>query len=133
MLHYRADCQPPLLQEVSVIPPKIIGTESIQTLASMLLKISYDSQIRTNRVGGIVAAHEFFAHPLDKLGHRDSFLCDPRYRRLFLDTRRKASVAPATSIQVGFGPPMREGQVDGNTREPTDVRRLAVPKSFLGK
>jgi hypothetical protein len=54
-----------------VIPTKIIGAGSVQTFAGMLLKISYNSQIRTNRVGGIVTAHEFFAHPLQELGHRD--------------------------------------------------------------
>ena len=37
-----------------MITPEIIGAEPVQTLAGVLLKISYDSQVGPNRVFGIV-------------------------------------------------------------------------------
>jgi hypothetical protein len=60
-----------VLQKVGVVAPDIIGAELFERRVNVLPEMLYRLQIRLNRRCGVVAAYEFFPHPLNKCRHRD--------------------------------------------------------------
>jgi hypothetical protein len=57
------------------------------------------AQIGANRAFSVIAAHEFFAHPLGEFGHRDLLFCGQRYRLKSL----KSSKASKAGIWYKIG------------------------------
>jgi len=53
-----------LIQEVQLVPPQMLRTELVRTLAKVTGKIFDRKQVQSNRFGRIVSTLEFFQHPL---------------------------------------------------------------------
>lgn len=63
MLHNGAHCQFLLLKQLDVVLPQIVGSDSFQLLSDVLLEIVDDPKVGANGAFGVIAAHEFLAHP----------------------------------------------------------------------
>jgi hypothetical protein len=69
--NYSVDGKFPVFQKVRVVAPDIIGAELIKRSVDVFSEMFYRFQIRVDRRRGIVAAYEFFSHPLHECCHRD--------------------------------------------------------------
>jgi hypothetical protein len=54
-----------------VIAPKIIGADLLNRRINMASEMLDGLQVRVNGGGGVVAAYEFFSHPLHEYRHRN--------------------------------------------------------------
>ena len=59
------------VEQVELVSAYLLGSEFFWRLAEVLCKLLYGKNVTTGCCLGIVAALEFFQHPLTKLGHRD--------------------------------------------------------------
>jgi len=60
----------PFLQQVRMVLPQIVGSDTCQRLFGVLLEVVDDAKIGIDRVRCVVAAYEFLSHPLQEFGHR---------------------------------------------------------------
>ena len=58
-------------KQVRVVAPEVIRTELIERFIDVLLEMLDRLQVRVNRGCSVVAAYEFFSHPLNECCHRD--------------------------------------------------------------
>lgn len=54
-----------------LISPDVLRSEMIEPPLSLATKFFYRHQVSANRCFSVVAADEFFSHPLGELGHRE--------------------------------------------------------------
>jgi len=59
------------VEQVELVSAYLLGSEFFWRPAEVLCKLLYGKNVTTGCCLGIVAALEFFQHPLTKLGHRD--------------------------------------------------------------
>ena len=64
------DSQLPLAKKVGMVTPDVVRAELIERRVDVLPEMLYRFQIGLNRRCSVVAADEFFSHPLNKCRHR---------------------------------------------------------------
>src|ERR1700691_2902941 len=58
-------------QKVCMVAPEVIGSDLVEWRADVRTEMFYGFQVRVNRGGSVVAADEFFSHPLDECCQRN--------------------------------------------------------------
>src|SRR5205823_13319275 len=87
--HHRALRQLPVLQQVHLVMPDVIGPGLLKGFAEVLLENRYGMQVTPYGHGGKVSTHEFFAHPFHQWGHRDLLSLGPQDYSAGKDCRPK--------------------------------------------
>src|SRR5579872_4798589 len=68
---HRVDGQFARSKQVSVIAPKVVGTDLVDGRIDVAAEMLDRLEVRVNGGGSVIAAYEFFSHPLDQFGHRN--------------------------------------------------------------